>query len=89
MVGTSLALHVLQYLYSRTAGEKAVYYRRVSLPNAPTYRPPRYRMKPQQALALLLEQGVPEWEALRRANVQSPRQQEGEFDATVGGPRPR
>ena len=64
------------YLYSRTAPEKAVSYRRVSQPHAPTYRPPVYRMKTQRALALLVEQGMSESEAAALTGGQSAPQQE-------------
>ena len=45
---------------------------RGSTPEPPTYRPPNYRLHARQALAILVEQGVPESEALRRINAQFP-----------------
>lgn len=43
-----------------------------SSPEPPTYRPPQVTLYAHQALAILLEQGVPEGEALRRVRAQFP-----------------
>jgi hypothetical protein len=59
------------------------------MPKTAEYRPRSYRMEAQQALAILLELGVPRSEAMRRINGRGASQQAFEHqrggDAKSGG----